>query len=84
MKTKQGTIYVADDGRELTTEVACHLHNTWHHFSKALDYHRHRLNGRFPGIFDIPEIINDPRLIPAARAYLEYAKLKWPEEFSNT
>lgn len=82
MKTERRTIYIADSGRELTTEISCHLDNAWHHFNKAIDYHKDRL-GRFPGVFDIPEIFNDHRLIPAARAYLEYAKLKWPEEFNK-
>lgn len=48
MKTKQGTIYIADSGRELTTEISYHLDNAWHHFNKAIDYHKDRL-GRFPG-----------------------------------
>ena len=83
MKTKQGTIYIADDGYEYTTEEAMHWANVGRHLKQAYKIHKDRL-GRSPGLLDIPEIVGSPSLIPACRAYLEYAKLKWPEEFNKT
>ena len=84
MKTKQGIIYIADDGLEYTTEQALHYANMLYYVRREYNRIQVKNNGASPNIFNIPEILNSPNLIPAARAYLEYAKLEWPEEFNKT
>ncbi len=79
MKTRQGTIYIAKDGVEFASEKAL----AWHELNGAIKECSKLFcdpaNARI-GLINIFEV---SYTIPAARAYLEYAKLKWPKEFNE-
>lgn len=79
MKTKQGTIYIADDGTEFASEKAL----AWHELSVAIRECSKRHAGPGEARRALSYLFEIPYNIPAARAYLEYAKLKWPEEFNK-
>lgn len=79
MKTKQGTIYIAEDGTEFVSEQAL----VWHELNVAIRTCAKRFVEPGNARAALSYIFEVPYTIPAARAYLEYAKLKWPEEFNK-
>ena len=80
MKTKQGTIYIANDGTEHVSEKAVAWYELQQAITECAKRHAESGDARRALIY----LFELPYNIPAARAYLEYAKLKWPEEFNKT